>query len=199
MLFSYSPTSSEEEPWAGWTCHSRWVRGASRAARAGRGGCIPWAPAAPVLAASSPTARRRGPRWPARQAEGRTRNASVDFDDGKLPGWIELWWGRRTRRHSSGGVRRRRRRGRAPSRASEEPICQDFRWQTRFALETSPNFTTFTLSLHFTVVIHFDAFCINFTLAYRWDIWGFYLYAIIKDGTDLCAIKKFARTCVPFT
>jgi hypothetical protein len=25
----------------------------------------------------------------------------------------------------------------------------------------------------------------------------FYLYAIKKDGDDLCAIKKVARTCVP--
>jgi hypothetical protein len=28
---------------------------------------------------------------------------------------------------------------------------------------------------------------------------GFYLYAIIKDGDDLCATKKFTRTCVPST
>jgi hypothetical protein len=25
----------------------------------------------------------------------------------------------------------------------------------------------------------------------------FYLYAIKKDGADLCAIKKVSRTCVP--
>jgi hypothetical protein len=28
---------------------------------------------------------------------------------------------------------------------------------------------------------------------------GFYLYAIKKDGFDLCAIKKFSRACVPST
>jgi hypothetical protein len=27
--------------------------------------------------------------------------------------------------------------------------------------------------------------------------WEFYLYAIKKDGDDLCAIKKVSRTCVP--
>jgi hypothetical protein len=33
----------------------------------------------------------------------------------------------------------------------------------------------------------------------RISFWGFYLYAIKKDGTDLCAIKKIARTCMPST
>jgi hypothetical protein len=28
---------------------------------------------------------------------------------------------------------------------------------------------------------------------------GFYLYAIKKDGADLCATKKIARTYVPST
>jgi hypothetical protein len=28
---------------------------------------------------------------------------------------------------------------------------------------------------------------------------GFYLYAIKKDGANLCATKKIVRTCVPST
>jgi hypothetical protein len=31
------------------------------------------------------------------------------------------------------------------------------------------------------------------------ELRGFYLYAIKKDGADLCATKKIARTCVPST
>jgi hypothetical protein len=32
------------------------------------------------------------------------------------------------------------------------------------------------------------------------QVWrGFYLYAIRKDGSDLCATKKFVRTCVPLS
>jgi hypothetical protein len=31
------------------------------------------------------------------------------------------------------------------------------------------------------------------------NVEAFYLYAIKKDGADLCATKQFARTCVPST